>query len=130
MTAAGTRVGGNPMTTTRCQFNVRKTASGYTGIAKFLVFNGSKRVTVHAFGTKEAAQASADDLNINAMVKDFDEDPRPYSVRLAEATAAYTKLKADAAATCPGCGRSFDGLRGLRSHQSQRFVTSACKVQK
>lgn len=29
--------------------------------------------------------------------------------------------------TCPGCNRYFRGPRGLRSHQSQRGVTLACK---
>lgn len=29
--------------------------------------------------------------------------------------------------TCPGCGRSFRGERGLRSHQTARFVAMACR---
>ncbi len=28
---------------------------------------------------------------------------------------------------CPGCGKSFTGERGLRSHQSAKFQASACK---
>lgn len=28
---------------------------------------------------------------------------------------------------CSGCGESFDGTRGLRAHQSARFVTMACR---
>jgi len=28
---------------------------------------------------------------------------------------------------CPGCGQSFRGERGLRAHQSRRFVTIACR---
>lgn len=37
----------------------------------------------------------------------------------AEAAKAYVK--------CPGCGQSFKGARGLRSHQSVPFITSACR---
>lgn len=29
--------------------------------------------------------------------------------------------------TCRGCGATFNGERGLRSHQSRRFVSLACK---
>lgn len=29
--------------------------------------------------------------------------------------------------TCPGCGGSFKGARGLRTHQTSKFVTLACK---
>lgn len=29
--------------------------------------------------------------------------------------------------TCPGCGEAFKGERGLRAHQSQRFVTMDCR---
>ena len=28
--------------------------------------------------------------------------------------------------TCPGCGRTFEGQRGLRAHQSVRFTASGC----
>lgn len=28
---------------------------------------------------------------------------------------------------CPGCGERFRGERGLRAHQSQPFVTLACR---
>lgn len=28
---------------------------------------------------------------------------------------------------CPGCGNHFKGERGLRSHQTQRFVALDCK---
>jgi len=28
---------------------------------------------------------------------------------------------------CSGCGDSFRGERGLRAHQTSRFVTLACK---
>lgn len=28
---------------------------------------------------------------------------------------------------CSGCGRTFRGAAGLRAHQSQRFVSLACK---
>lgn len=31
------------------------------------------------------------------------------------------------AVRCPGCGQSFRGERGLRAHQSRRFVTIACR---
>lgn len=77
--------------TKRHPFAVRKTTSGYNGITKFLVVRnpGGRRVSVHAHLTRESAQAAADDLNIGAMVKDFDLDPRPYAVRRAEAEATY-----------------------------------------
>jgi hypothetical protein len=60
-------------------------------VTKYLVVRnpGGKRVSVHASVTREGAQASADDLNIGAMVKDHAEDPRPYAERRAEAEAAY-----------------------------------------
>lgn len=29
---------------------------------------------------------------------------------------------------CPGCGNSFRGQRGLRSHQTAPFVTLACRA--
>lgn len=28
---------------------------------------------------------------------------------------------------CQGCGMTFKGERGLRAHQSQRFITLACR---
>lgn len=107
-------------------FTVRTTTSGYNGITKYLVYNGSKRVTVHAYGTRESAQANADELTIGAMVKDHAVDPRPYADRLAEARVAFRKQQDDAS-RCPGCGVSFNGVRGLRSHQSVRFNTGACR---
>lgn len=30
-------------------------------------------------------------------------------------------------ARCPGCGQRFEGTRGLRAHQSARYVTLACR---
>ncbi len=74
-------------------FTVRQTTSGYNGVTKYLVYNGSKRVSVHAYITRESAQAQADDLNIGALVKPYDEDPRPYPVRLAEAREEFYKNK-------------------------------------
>lgn len=80
-------------TATRHPFRVRKQTSGYNGITKYIVVmlrNGrAERVSVHAHITRESAQMAADDLNISDMVKDYDQDPRPYAERLAEARAAY-----------------------------------------
>lgn len=76
---------------TKHPFSVRQTKSGYTGEVKYLVVQnpGGQRVSVHAYHARYVAQLAADDLNIQAMVKDYDEDPRPYAERLAEARAAY-----------------------------------------
>jgi hypothetical protein len=38
-----------------------------------------------------------------------------------------TTTQTTADVQCPGCGKSFTGTRGLRAHQSQRFVSLACK---
>jgi len=110
-------------------FTVRKTTSGYNGITKYVVYNGPKRVTVHAYGTRESAQANADELTIGAMVKDHAEDPRPYKDKLAEARAQF-RAQQDDASRCPGCGVSFNGVRGLRAHQAGRFNTGACRPAK
>lgn len=32
-----------------------------------------------------------------------------------------------AASTCPGCGRSFRGPRGLLSHRTARFQAMGCR---
>lgn len=52
---------------TKPRFRVRQQTSGYTGVTAYIVVsvqNGyTSRVTVHAFGTRESAQASADSLN-------------------------------------------------------------------
>jgi hypothetical protein len=50
---------------------------------------GGKRVSTHPHLTLGSAQAEADELNISSLIKDFDQDPRPYEVRRAEAAAAY-----------------------------------------
>jgi hypothetical protein len=107
-------------------FTVRTTTSGHNGMTKYPVYNGPRRVSVHAYGTREGAQANADELNIGAMIKDHAEDPRPYQEKLADARAEFRKQQDDAS-RCPGCGISFNGLRGLRSHQSQPFSTGACR---
>lgn len=28
---------------------------------------------------------------------------------------------------CQGCGNAYKGERGLRAHQTQRFVTASCR---
>jgi hypothetical protein len=78
-------------------FVVRKVSSGYTGRESFIVVKnpGARRVSVHASVTRETAQVEADTLNIGAMVKNYDEDPRPYAERLAEAEAAYRASQED-----------------------------------
>lgn len=72
-------------------YTVRETTSGRTGVTKYVVVlnPGSRRVSNEAHLTRDGAQAAADQLNIGAMVRDHDVDPRPYAVRLAEAEAAY-----------------------------------------
>jgi hypothetical protein len=42
--------------------------------------------------------------------------------------AAQAKAAKDKAGTCPGCGQSFNGPRGLRSHQSPPFTSMGCKM--
>lgn len=76
---------------TRHPFRVRKQSSGRTFSETYIVVMnpGGRRVTVHPHRTRETAQAEADRLNIAELVKDYDQDPRPYDVRLAEAEAAY-----------------------------------------
>lgn len=80
-------------TKTRHPYVVRTQASGYGGFPKFIVVRnpGGRRVSVHPHITRESAQSAADELNIAAMVKDYDEDPRPYAERLAEARQAYQR---------------------------------------
>ena len=72
-------------------FSVRK-MSGRGGVKYVVVLNpGQRRVSVHAHVTKDTAWIDADQLNIGALVRDHAEDPRPYEIRLAEATAAYIR---------------------------------------
>lgn len=49
----------------RPRYTVRKQTSGYNGFSTWYVYDTHKkgRVTVHAFGTPEGAQNSADGLN-------------------------------------------------------------------
>ena len=58
----------------RHPFAVRKQSSGYTFSETFIVVRnpGGHRVTVHAHRTREGAQSEADQLNIGAMVQDYD----------------------------------------------------------
>jgi len=73
-------------------YAVRQQRSGYTGQVSYIVVlnPGGRRVSVHAM-SREQAQASADGLNIGAMVKDYADDPRPYAERLAEAQALHAR---------------------------------------
>jgi hypothetical protein len=91
-------------------FTVRSTTSGHNGITKYLVHDGPRRVSAR-LRDQEGAQANADRLNIGAMVKDHAEDPCPYQEKLAEDRAEFRKQQDDAS-RCPGCGVSFNGLRG------------------
>lgn len=43
-------------------------------------------------------------------------------------TPGYGRIVRDNGSTCPGCGQSFSGARGLRSHRTARFVTLACRA--
>ena len=73
------------------RYTVLKMVSGYTGIAKYYVYDLRKkaRVTVHAHLQRSAAEEEAKSLNIDEMVRPHAEDPRPYAVRLAAAWVAY-----------------------------------------
>lgn len=75
---------------TRHPYQVRKQTSGRSWDTFIVVLNpGGRRVSANPHVTRESAQASADDLNIGAMVKPHAEDPRPYAERHTEAAAAY-----------------------------------------
>jgi hypothetical protein len=86
------------MTTTqkapKLRFTVRQQRSGYNGYCTYYVYDLKRqgRVTVHAHSVPEAAKADARNLNISEMVAPHAEDPRPYDVRLAEATAKYDSI--------------------------------------
>jgi hypothetical protein len=84
---------------TQHPYRVRKQSSGYAFSEKWIVvklLGGGKvgRVSVHAHASRESAQAAADDLNIMELVKLYDDDPRPFADRHAEATALYRADKA------------------------------------
>lgn len=84
-----------PSTATKYKpaFTVRKVTSGYTGRESFIVWKrGGGRVSVHAFHSRRAAQFSADELNIGALVLPHADDPRPYDVRRVEAAERYAAL--------------------------------------
>lgn len=85
------------MTTTTHPFRVRQMTSGRTGITKYIVVKLSggvaHRVSVHAHISRDSAQYEADDLNIAEMVLPYDEDPRPYAIRQAEAAATYESAR-------------------------------------
>ena len=78
----------NPMR----RYTVRKQSSGRTFSETYYVFDTVRggRVSTEP-GTREIAQAQADELNITAMVLDYDDDPRPFEVRLAEARETYQR---------------------------------------
>lgn len=46
---------------------------------------GGKRVSTWPHRTREGAQEEADQLNVAASIRPYDEDPRPYAVRAEEA---------------------------------------------
>lgn len=74
------------------RYRVRKQSSGYSASETYFVYDLVRkgRVTVHAHRTRESAQAEADSLNVTSMIKDYEDDPRPYLERRAEAAAAFT----------------------------------------
>lgn len=76
------------------RFTVRKQSSGYAASVTFYVYDtvSKGRVSVHA-GSREQAQAQADDLNIGDLVKPHSEDSRPYAVRRGEAATEYYRRK-------------------------------------
>lgn len=73
------------------RYRVRQTTSGYSGVTKFNVWDtvDKGRVNVHAHLSRAGAQLQADGLNISDMIRDYDDDPRPYAERRAEAEAIY-----------------------------------------
>lgn len=79
-------------------FRVRKQSSGWTTSETFIVVQlrdgRAHRVTVNPYGTRQGAEANADDLNIAAGTAPFNEDPRPWEVRRAEAAERYFAAKA------------------------------------
>lgn len=73
----------------RPAFRVKSQSSGYAGGKKYVVVGDGDRVTVRPHLTADGAQAEANELIIGALVLDYDDDPRPYDVRRAEAEAAW-----------------------------------------
>lgn len=73
------------------RYTVRKQSSGYTHSETYYVYDLVKkgRVTVHAQPHRDAAQSEADRLEIGAMIRDYEDDSRPYVERLAEARARF-----------------------------------------
>ena len=82
-------------TTTKHPFIVRKQVG--RGGARYVVMmrrgKTLSRVSTGNHLTEQSAQEEADGLNISAMVLPYDEDSRPYDVRLAEATAKFRGVK-------------------------------------
>lgn len=89
----------------RHRYSVRKQVSGYSGSESFFVYDKDRkaRVSVHAM-SREQANASADDLNIGAMVRPHAEDSRPYTVRRAEAEKIYRRNGEADCESCEGSG--------------------------
>jgi len=73
------------------RYTVRKMVNGYTGVARYYVFDlkSQSRVTVHALLGRDSAQAAADRLNILDICVPADQDSRPFEVRYAEAETRY-----------------------------------------
>lgn len=107
------------MATRKHPFAVRQQTSGYTGASVFIVVRnpGGRRVSVHPYVTRSAAQQDADLCNITELVKPYDTDPRPLKDRYADAEATYRAERVG----CPYCHASVgliwrDGIAYLRNH--------------
>lgn len=79
-------------TKVRRRFTVRKQSSSYALSETFYIYDLVRkgRVTVWPHPTREGAQSDADELEIEAMVWDYEDDQRPYAVRITEARARFT----------------------------------------
>jgi hypothetical protein len=73
------------------RYTVRKQSSGRTFSETFIVWDkvSKSRVSTQPARTRETAQHEADRHNVQAMIADYAQDPRPYEARKAEAEAAY-----------------------------------------
>lgn len=75
-------------------YRVRKITSGYTGRESYVVVRrGAGRVSVESYPTRQGAEAHADELNIGLIVPLYEDDPRPYAERRADAERDYMEAK-------------------------------------